>query len=308
MALILCWRPVRLCWLIAAYAALMNLERCASKTGVQYEAMEQQTVSVAKAGLVCVLNSRASIIAAMNPVGKYDSNCDLSMNTRIASPLLSRFDIVLVLLDDPDDEWDKRVSEFLLKKHMYGGCEAAGSADDDAAAAAKSNFCKVNGHRVWSKEKLQAYITLLKTWPRAPLEESARMLIKTYYKRQRGASGSDNARTTIRLLESLIRIAQAHARLMWRNVVTLDDAVIAVSIIELSMNTGFALSENAVAHIDFPDDPEQDYINNRERLLRFLGLMHLVPSYGSGDEGGDGGGGRDWTPRTTTMDVMKKGM
>ena len=63
---------------------------------------------------------------------------------------------------------------------------------------------------------------------------------------------------------------------MWRNVVTLDDAVIAVSIIELSMNTGFALSENAVAHIDFPDDPEQDYINNRERLHKFLCLAQLT--------------------------------
>ena len=144
---------------------------------------------------------------------------------------------------------------------MFGAPSVTAGADDTTA---------VNGHQVWSKEKLQAYIMVLKTFPRAPIDAQAQQLIKAYYKRQRSPSyGSDNARTTIRLLESLLRIAQAHARLMWRNVVTLDDAVIAVSIIELSMNTGFALSENAVAHIDFPDDPEQDYINNRSVCSSF---------------------------------------
>jgi len=236
--------------------------------GTIHEAMEQQTLSVAKAGLVCKLNTRATVLAAMNPKGKYDTNTDLSVNTNIASPLLSRFDIVLVLLDEPDPEWDLKVSEFLLKKQMFGSTTGGGSAVTPT----------VNGHRVWSKEKLQAYIQFIKTRMshRLPLTSAAHEVIKTYYRRQRGGNGSDTARTTVRLLESLLRIAQAHARLMWGTEVQRDDALVAVSIIEMSMNTGFALSENAVAHIDFPDDPEQEFCNMRVRLLMFLGLPHLI--------------------------------
>lgn len=82
------------------------------------EAMEQQSISIAKAGMVCSLAARTSVIAAANPVGgHYNHAKTVSENLKIGSPLLSRFDLVFIILDQPDMERDQMLSEHIIQFH-----------------------------------------------------------------------------------------------------------------------------------------------------------------------------------------------
>ncbi|KAG7266395.1 hypothetical protein CRUP_004907 [Coryphaenoides rupestris] len=201
-----------------------------------HEAMEQQTISVAKAGIVCKLNTRSSILAATNPKGQYNPNEPLSINVALASPLLSRFDLVLVLLDTKNPDWDRIISSFIL--------EEKGVPTESSS--------------LWSMEKMKAYFCLIKRLqPR--VSEEANTVLGRYYQLQRQSSGRNAARTTIRMLESLSRLAEAHAKLMYREQVTIEDAVVAVSVMECSMQ-----------------DPCQQYQLQCQMVLEGLRLPDLL--------------------------------
>ena len=225
------------------------------KTAI-HEAMEQQTLSVAKAGLVCKLNTRCSILAATNPKGKYDPNQALSVNIALASPLLSRFDIVLVLMDTQNEEWDRIVSSFILNAATLA---ADGPARED-----------------WSLEKLQSYMAYVKSTFEPELSTEASQVLSKYYQMQRQVDLRNAARTTIRLLESLIRLSQAHARLMFRQDVLLCDAIVAVTLVESSMQTSALLGISSALHSSFPEDADAEYARQERIVLRRLGLDALL--------------------------------
>ncbi|RLN89209.1 hypothetical protein BBJ28_00011483 [Nothophytophthora sp. Chile5] len=276
-----------------------------------HEAMEQQTLSVAKAGLVCKLNARTTIFAVTNPKGRYDPAADVSVNTSIASPLLSRFDLILVLLDRMNPRWDQVVSSFILKQatgaetsieeeaerdetepsfdmlgsqhredlqHHSQVLEGAGSTGRPSSSAEDS--------LLWSIPKLQAYICHVKTKFQPQLCRSAITILQRYYQLQRAADGRSAARTTIRLLESLTRLAQAHARLMCHAEVTVMDAVVAVFVMEVSKSTDNCSDmleggAESVLHSDFSEDPEGEYALQEKVVLDYLKLQELSTANGS---------------------------
>ena len=83
-----------------------------------HEAMEQQTISIAKAGIHATLNARTSILAAANPIsGRYDRSRSLRYNVNISAPIMSRFDLFFVVFDEKNDEEDYNIATHLVNMH-----------------------------------------------------------------------------------------------------------------------------------------------------------------------------------------------
>ncbi|KAG1663298.1 DNA helicase MCM9 [Nymphon striatum] len=217
-----------------------------------HEAMEQQTVSVAKAGLVCKLNTKCSVIAATNPKGKLDPGENICINLGIASPLLSRFDLIMLLHDSCNEDWDRAVSSYILTGMEY--CD-----NED----------------LWSIEKMQSYFSLIRTMKPDLTEDSNRILCR-YYQLQRQETKKQSGRVTIRLLESLIRLAQAHARLMFRSHVSVQDAIVVVSLMDSSIDGSGLLESNNALHTLFPSDPQMVYRVHLKIILNKLKLEDII--------------------------------
>jgi DNA replication licensing factor MCM6 len=161
-----------------------------------HEAMEQQTISITKAGIQATLNARASILAAANPIyGRYDRTKTLKGNVALSAPILSRFDLFFVVLDDCNEEADRMVAEHILKVHR---CE------DQAVQTP------------YTKEQMQRYIRFARTLNPKLTEESRLVLVDCYRKLRQGDTlGRSRTayRITVRQLESMIRLSEALARL-----------------------------------------------------------------------------------------------
>ncbi|XP_020528824.1 probable DNA helicase MCM9 isoform X1 [Amborella trichopoda] len=228
-----------------------------------HEAMEQQTISVAKAGLVTTLSTRTTVFGVTNPKGQYDPNQTLSVNTTLSGPLLSRFDIVLVLLDTKNPEWDAIVSSHILSEHEDS---EKPKFDEDLTS-------------LWSLLMLRRYIYYVKGSFKPILTRDAEEVISSYYQLQRRSATQNAARTTIRMLESLIRLAQAHARLMFRKEVARLDAISAIICIESSMTTS-AIIDNVgnALHSSFTENPDQEYAKQEKLILEKLNFPCEPPA------------------------------
>lgn len=158
-----------------------------------HEAMEQQTISIAKAGIHATLNARSSILAAANPLrGRYDRTRSLKWNVEISAPIMSRFDLFFVIFDEKNDEEDAAIAKHIVNLHRL---------QDDA-------LCPD-----FSTEDLQTYIKVCRALKPQFTREAATML-KNEYKMLRRSDGKQatSYRYTVRQLESLIRLSEAMAR------------------------------------------------------------------------------------------------
>jgi len=181
-----------------------------------HEAMEQHTVSVAKGGIVATLNARTAVLAAANPsLGRYEPNRTVAENISLPVTILSRFDLIFVLRDIPNKDADGKMSRHILEMHRRGLSPVEAQVD---------------------VELLRKYISYAKS-VKPELSEEALKRLSDFYLAMRSASESEGSPVAItaRQLESLVRIAEARARVALRPTVTAEDAEAAIAIMKRSL-------------------------------------------------------------------------
>ncbi len=177
-----------------------------------HEAMEQQTVSIAKAGIVATLKAQTAIIAAANPYsGRYDRYKTPTQNIRLPPSLLSRFDLIFIVVDKPNVAADAQMAEFILKNSMTNPEESL-EETDELLAPIPTNL-------------LKKYIKYAKRTCHPILTNEAKDKIKEFYLELRGQYDSEDAIISIlaRNLDALVRLSEAHAKMALRDKVLEED-------------------------------------------------------------------------------------
>jgi DNA replication licensing factor MCM3 len=237
-----------------------------------HEVMEQQTVTIAKAGIHTSLNARCSVVAAANPIyGQYDIHKDPHKNIALPDSLLSRFDLLFIVTDDIEDVRDRQVSEHVLRMHRYRqpgteegapvreqlnqtlgvGLEEEADANKPSDVYEKYNVMLHAGVTVTvgrgSARKVEVlsipfikkYIQYAKSRIKPVLTKGAADYVVSVYSALRNDDMEGNQRKTSpmtpRTLETLIRLASAHAKARLSNRVEEKDAKVAEGVLRFAL-------------------------------------------------------------------------
>ncbi|XP_078162646.1 minichromosome maintenance (MCM2/3/5) family protein isoform X2 [Carex rostrata] len=228
-----------------------------------HEVMEQQTVTIAKAGIHASLNARCSVVAAANPIyGSYDRSITPTKNIGLPDSLLSRFDLLFIVLDQMDAEIDRQIAEHVSRMHRYcaddGGTlgrertgrytEEEGEGEANASIFVKYNRVLHGQERKRGRKTknerltvnfLKKYIHYAKNMNQPTLTDEACDHISTSYAELRDASANSKSGGTLpitaRTLETIIRLSTAHAKMKLRKEVLKSDVEAALQILNFAI-------------------------------------------------------------------------
>ncbi|BDB97702.1 minichromosome maintenance protein MCM [Saccharolobus caldissimus] len=221
-----------------------------------HEAMEQQTVSIAKAGIVAKLNARASVIAAGNPkFGRYIAERPVSDNINLPTTILSRFDLIFILRDQPGEQ-DKELANYIVDVH---------------AGKVTKNIIDI--------ELLKKYIAYARKYVNPKITDEAKKLIVDFFveMRKKSAENPDSPiLITPRQLEALIRISEAYARMALKPLVTREDAERAINIMRIFLESVGVDIESGKIDIDtiMTGKPK----SAREKMMKVLEIIDSLTS------------------------------
>ena len=187
------------------------------------EAMEQQSISLAKSGVSCSVKAKTAILAAANPVGgHYNKSKSVSENLKLHPALLSRFDLVFILIDKPNEELDCRLSDHIMNLHRKTNHSTNSTAS--LASSSSSNLAEkpsgtlstkltpTSGENldILPRDLMKKYIAYARKYVHPKLNAEACQIIQEFYMELRTThQRSDATPMTTRQLESLIRLSQA---------------------------------------------------------------------------------------------------
>jgi len=193
---------------------------------ILHEVMEQQTVSIAKAGIITTLNARTSILACANPIdSKYNEKLTIVQNINLPPTLMSRFDLLYLILDKPNEFDDRKLAQHIV--NLYINKDGNSFRDDIIPIEVFSKYIS------YARNHVQPSIN----------DEAAEKLVKNYSELRQSNSISNRhgeqktVAATTRQLESMIRLSEAHARMRFSNTVEVGDVDEAYRLIRTAMQS-----------------------------------------------------------------------
>lgn len=221
-----------------------------------HEAMETQSISVAKAGIVAKFRTKTSILAAANPkYGRFDQTKNLADQFDVPPTLLSRFDLIFPIVDILDEEKDARLAEHILLGHM-------GEQEEEKI-------------ELLEKELLMKYIAYARRKIFPKLNPTASDKIKEFYvELRRKSKDVGSVAITPRYLEGLVRLAEAHAKLRLNETVEEEDADVAISLFNYVMKQIMTDKETGAFDVDIVTTGKPK--SEREKLQKSDTIVEII--------------------------------
>ncbi|UYP48119.1 hypothetical protein NEF87_004404 [Candidatus Lokiarchaeum ossiferum] len=197
-----------------------------------HEAMEQQTISIAKAGIVATLQAQTAIIAAANPKqGRWNDFETPAANINLSPPILSRFDLIFIVRDVPEKNSDDRIAQYILRNHMEGHDETFVDEEEKKKnIPTEDDFIPM--------DLLKKYIQYCKNNCHPKLTRESARKIQDYYVKMRTSNPDNPTAVSIvaRTLDGMVRMSEAYAKMALRDVVLLEDTEAMISLLDRSLH------------------------------------------------------------------------
>ncbi|VDM38456.1 unnamed protein product [Toxocara canis] len=192
-----------------------------------HEAMEQQSISISKAGIVTSLQARCTVIAAANPIsGRYDTSRTFAENVDLTEPILSRFDILCVVRDTVDPVEDERLAMFVVDSHRKHHPEAEQTQSVDSQQLEEDRDTALE---LIPQPLLRKYLMYARENVHPKLEQMPQDKISKVFAEMRKESlATGSVAITVRQVESIIRLSEAHAKMHLRSYVSEEDVSVAI--------------------------------------------------------------------------------